>query len=98
VSVENFKLDQMVCAVQKNDKLAYAQFKVKAVNMSVTALIRSADKTGIINTYRPGVYALVEFVSLLEGVRLFCHIRINIRCCICTCTRACVGQGMDDDI
>ena len=62
----------MVCAVQKNDAQAYALFRTKAVNVSVTALLRTGkDKSkGLLKTHPPGMYALVEFVRILEGVFL----------------------------
>ena len=68
VSVEQLKKGQMVCAVQKNDGLAYAQFRVKAINISVVALIKKRLGKGVLKTYPPGQFALVEFLQILPGV------------------------------
>ena len=68
VSVEQFTKGQMVCAVQKNDGLAYALFRVKAVNTSLVPLIKARKGKGVLKTYPPGQFALVEFLQILPGV------------------------------
>ena len=69
-SVEKFKKGQYVCAVQKNDDLGYAMFKVHEIDCQVTALLRGPHETGVLKSYPPGMYALVEYCRLMPGVCL----------------------------
>jgi hypothetical protein len=64
-SVEQFKAGEYVCLMAQGDPKAYAMFKVQTVNMDVYALHKSPCG---LKHYGPGVYALVQFCHLLEGV------------------------------
>ena len=57
-----------LCAVQKNDGLGYAMFKVHEVECSVTALLRAPKDTGVLKSYPPGMYTRVEYCKLMPGV------------------------------
>jgi hypothetical protein len=69
-----------VCAVQKNDGLGYAMFKVHEVECSVTALLRAPKETGVLKSYPPGMHTRVEYCKLMPGVCFtFFNTRFNIR-------------------
>jgi hypothetical protein len=53
--------------------------KVHEVECSVTALLRGAHDTGVLKSYPPGMYALVEYCKLMPGVSHFFNTRFNIR-------------------
>ena len=98
VSVEQFKKGQMVCAVQKNDGQAYAQFRVKAINISLVALIKAGKGKGVLKSYPPGQFALVEFLTILPGVPSALTSALTSAIQVFSCTRACVGQELDHAI
>jgi hypothetical protein len=94
-SVEQFKKGQYVCAVQKNDGLGYAMFKVHEVDCSVTALLRGPHDTAVLKSYPPGMYTLVEYCKLMPGVCfIFLTPAFTSGFCNCTYSRACLGQTL----
>jgi hypothetical protein len=66
-SVEQFVKGQYVVLKVSGDDLAYAQFKVRAADVEVTALQKAPC---MLTRYGPGVYVLLEFCNTLDGVTI----------------------------
>jgi hypothetical protein len=80
-SQEKFKKGQYVAAMFKNDKNGYAMFQVKAVDVSVTALIRVKGGKGKLKSYPRGMFNLVQYCRAMTQVcmlSVFCNTRFKI--------------------
>jgi hypothetical protein len=42
--------------------------QVKEIHCTVTAMLKHADGTGYHKHFKPGMYNLVQFIRILEGV------------------------------
>ncbi len=82
-SIEKFKKGQYVVLMCASNERAYAMFQLRqVVDAKVVALMQ---ELGRFKKYPPGMYALVEFIHLLETALQHRKLAldVNIRCHAC---------------